>query len=125
MMRGGVAGSGFRAPVPITGFGRRFMRPLLLGVAGGAVVLVAFGLSRAGGELLSAGFFVLALFMIPLTAGAVMAAVFAAWQESPRAPRRLPTTAGARERCGLCRRKMAQIGRVWICPVCDGVAVER
>jgi hypothetical protein len=111
--------------VSIIGLGRRFLRPLLLGLAGGAVVLAAFGLSRAGGELLSAGFFVLALFMIPLTAGTVMAAVFAAWQESPRAPRRLPTTTGARERCGLCRRKMAQIGPIWICPSCDGVTIER
>lgn len=124
-MRNGITRSGFPAPVPITGRGRRFLRPLLLGIAGGAVILAAFGLSRAGGELLSAGFFVLALFMIPLTAGTVMAAVFAAWQESPRAPRRLPATAGARERCGLCRRKMARIGRIWICPICDGVAIDR
>jgi hypothetical protein len=124
-MRNGVPRSEYRAPVPIIGLGRRFLRPLLLGLAGGAAVMAAFGLSRAGGELLSAGFFVLALFMIPLTAGTVMAAVLAAWQESPRAPRRLPTTTGGRERCGLCRRKMAQIGRIWICPICDGVAIER
>jgi hypothetical protein len=124
-MRNGVTRSGYSTPAPVTGLGRRFLRPLLLGVAGGAVVLAAFGLSRAGGELLSAGFFVLALFMIPLTAGTVMAAVLAAWQESPRAPRRLPTTTGGRERCGLCRRKMAQIGPIWICPICDGVAIER
>jgi hypothetical protein len=104
------------------------MRALLIGVFGGVVGLVLFGLSRVGGGLLGGGAFVVALFMIPLTTGMVIAALFAAWQESPR-PARIhlgqhTSPSRTRERCGSCRRKMTQVGQIWICSVCDGVAVE-
>lgn len=122
---GGQIVSGTPVPVPVIGFGRLLMRPLLIGVAGGAVGLVAFGFSRVDGELLSAVFFVLALYMIPLTSGIVIAVIFEAWQQAPPGRRRFPAAVGTRGRCGLCRRKMTQVGFVRVCPVCDGVATER
>lgn len=112
---------GSRTGVPVGGFGAMFTRGLLIGVAGGTVGLVALGLSRTDGQLLSAGFFVLALYVIPVTAGLVIAAVFEARSQAPRMPRRFRTMAF--DRCGLCNRRRAPIGGVWVCPVCDGAPI--
>ena len=123
-MGSGIGWTGSPEPVPLIGLGRQLLRALLIGVTGAAVGLVAFGLSRVGGELLSTMFMILAVFMIPLTVGAVIAAVFTAWQESPRTPRTFTTTPGSRERCGLCHRKMTLIGQLWLCSVCDSHALR-
>ncbi len=133
MTTSGVAGSGLSAHSWTIFDGRPLRRALLVGVHGAVVGLLMFGLSRVGGGLLGAGAFLSALFMIPVTAGAVIAVVLEAWQESPREPGRpgrpiLPSRArtivGAHHRCTLCRRRMPQVGYVWVCPGCDGVTVE-
>ena len=103
------------------------MRALLIGVGGGTVGVVFFGLSRIGGGLLGAGALVIALFMVPLTVGAVIATLFVAWQES-RPSRfgidQLGSPSRTRQRCGSCRRRMTLLGPIWICPLCDRVAVQ-
>ena len=103
------------------------MRALLIGVGGGTVGVVLFGLSRVSGGLLGAGAFVMALFMVPLTVGAVIAALSVAWEES-RSPRfgidQLASPSRTRQRCGSCHRRMSLVGPIWICPRCDRVAVH-
>lgn len=123
MLRSGIAHRDPRAPWPVVGLGGPLTRPLLIGVLGAAVGLAVFGLSRVDGELLTAGFFVLAFYAIPLTTGLVLAAVIEARHEGPLLPHRF--RAGPRDRCGLCGRKMANVGWVLVCPGCDGVDIPR
>jgi hypothetical protein len=99
-------------------------RALLVGAAGVAVALAAFGLSQIDGGVLNAVFFVLALLMIPMTAGSVIAATYAAWQERPAMPRGCAADAGAHHRCGICHRKLTQVGPLRLCPRCDSLALH-
>ncbi len=119
------AWGGAPPPAPAPGFGHRVGRALLIGLAGAAVGAVAFGLSRTDGEVLTAFLFVFALLMVPITVGAVLAALYSALLEAP--PRRAATTtpAGPRQRCSICHRKLTQIGELRLCRSCDRFALER
>ena len=123
-MGSGTASTGPPLHVPIPGTRRLLALAVLTGVAGGALVLIAFGLSRLDGELLRAGFFILGLFTIPVTIGAVIAAASAGRGRAPRMPRVLRSPARARVRCGLCRRPRERVGQLWICPLCDRSALD-
>jgi hypothetical protein len=123
MLRGRISGSDPRAPGPATGSVGLLARPLLVGFVGLAVGLAVYGLSRVDGELLSAGFFVLGLYAIPLTAGLVLAAVIEAGHRGPVLAHR--SRAGPRDRCGLCGRTMTKVGWMWVCAACDGVVIRR
>ena len=101
-------------------------RVVLIGIAGAAIAAAAFGLSRTDGQLLSAFLLVLALLMVPITAGAVIASLYAAWQDAPLVERQRPAARpGDRRRCGICHRKLIHAGGLWLCPSCDRFAVER
>jgi hypothetical protein len=108
------------------------MRAILIGGIGVAAALVAFGISRISDGLVGGASFVLAVFIANFTFGLVVATAIIPWLEKPREPavrvdrhgstRRwwLPATASGR--CSSCRRRMTQIGFIWVCPECDHVA---
>lgn len=132
MITNGLPGSGFRPPGWAISFGRPFGRALLLGVHGAAAAVLVFALSRVSDGLLSAGAFIFAILLVPLTAGVILATVLEAWLQAPRTsgtrgrPELSPPftrTARSGRRCTLCRRGMTETGRVWICPICDQVAI--
>ncbi len=103
------------------------MRALATGLVGAAAAVIAFGVSQVAGGFVAAMAFVLALFLVPVTIGLVIAAVVSARDATATGlrpsvmarMRRLTPGAGPSQRCSTCGRKREPGGSAWVCRTCD------
>ena len=107
------------------------MRTFWIGLGGGTATAGTYGLHKINAGAVGDMLWFVAIVGLVLTVGVVAASAIAAWQERDHPPRVFPDPATpsrrrffavGKARCGSCRRRMTQLGPIWICALCDSVA---
>lgn len=116
-------------------------RVALIGIVGGAVSIAALALARTSSGFVEAGSFLAAVFIVPVTIGLAIAAGVHGVEEwraavpaanadvasSVRTRRRWMRRESLRPRtvrCSTCGERMTRLQLIWICGLCDSIAVE-